>query len=818
MQTPVIDLAQTVAISVGSSRHCTNWVPKHITWQQLCERMRTPKRTPETAAEYAGMTRDQRAEIKDVGGFVGGVVEGGSRKTGSVQGRQLIALDADYGTPTLWDDWTLMVGCAALMHSTHSHTHDAPRLRLLIPLSRPVTALEYEPIARRLAEWTGIEAFDDTTYEPARLMYWPSCPKDGEYIFESCDGAWVNPDEILATYDDWHDIRQWPISSRQQRVIRKMGEKQGDPLAKPGIVGAFNRAYSITDAIVKFLPTVYSPCGGDRWTFNAGSTTGGAVTYDDDTFLFSHHDTDPTSGRLCNAFDLVRIHLFGSQDNGAPDDALVDLPSTHAMRKLCADDDAVRAELADSIRSSAEDVFDELDSLERYTDDLTEQGTAVAFVDQFGMNVRHCGAFGWMLWDGQKWLLDAEAEVYMLVMQFSDDLYGRARVAVQSAEDKAAKQRAEAELKHAIRLRTSSGQKSLLSQVAQIVHEPAPESYDADPFILNTPDGIVDLKTGVLRPHDRSARCTKITNASLCEGDAERWKSFTDHITGGDVDLAEYLQVLSGMAAIGEVYEEGLVISYGPGGNGKSTLFNGIRSVLGDYARGVNADVLVGSNGHTDQSFVMALRGSRLVIMGETEEGAHFGVAQMKRLTSKDRISARALYKDPVEFLPTHTTIMHTNHLPKLSSLDGGTKRRIAVAPFPATLPPEQVITNYESLLVRECSGVILRWIVDGAVKFYKAGCKLAKPKCVVQATERYIASQDWLAAYLEDRCEMRDGYTVGATELMIDYKAWAERQGEYVRKRNDLQSAMEARGFEKEKLRSSRWIWRGLRFREEEV
>ena len=220
MQTPVIDLAQTLSISVGTSRHCTNWIPKHTTWQQLCDRMRTPKRTPETAAEYAGMTRDQRAEIKDVGGFVGGVVEGGSRKTGSVQGRQLIALDADYGTPTLWDDWSLMVGCAAMMHSTHSHTHDAPRLRLLIPLSRPVTALEYEPIARRLAEWTGIEAFDDTTYEPARLMYWPSCPKDGEYIFESCDGAWVDPDEILATYDDWHDIRQWPISSRQQRVIR----------------------------------------------------------------------------------------------------------------------------------------------------------------------------------------------------------------------------------------------------------------------------------------------------------------------------------------------------------------------------------------------------------------------------------------------------------------------------------------------------------------------------------------------------------------------------------------------------------------------
>lgn len=818
MQSPVIDFTRTVAISVGTSRHCTNWVPKHLTWEQLCEKMKNPKRTPETAAEFAAMTRDQRAEIKDVGGFVGGVVEGGARKTGSVQGRQIIALDADFGTPELWDDWLLMVGNAALMHSTHSHTPGAPRLRLLIPLTRPVTALEYEPIARRLAEWTGIEAFDDTTYEPARLMYWPSCPKDGEYVFRSFDGAWTDPDEILATYQDWHDIRQWPLSSRQQRVIRKMGEHQGNPLEKPGVVGAFNRAYSITDAIVKFLPNVYVPCGGDRWTFAAGSTTGGAVTYDDDTFIYSHHDTDPISGRLCNAFDLVRIHLFGSQDAGVADDSLTDLPSTHAMRKLCADDENVRAELADSIRQSAKDAFDELDSLERYAEDLTEQGSAVAFVDQFGQNIRHSGAFGWMMWDGQKWQLDAEAEVSMLIMRYADEIYGQARVAIQSAEDKLAKQRAEAELKRAIRLRSCAGQRNLMTQASQIVHEPSPESYDAQPFDLNTPDGIIDLRTGTVSAHDRAAKCTKITNASLSDGgDVSRWNAFIDHVTGGDVDLAEYLQTLAGMAAIGEVYEEGLVISYGPGGNGKSTLFNALRSVLGDYSRGVNADVLVSTNGHTDQSFVMALRGARLAIMGETEEGAHFGVAQMKRLTSKDRISARALYKDPVEFAPTHTTIMHTNHLPKLNSLDGGTKRRIAVAPFPATLPPEQVITNYEALLVRECSGVILRWIVDGAVKFYKAGCKLVKPQSVIQATEAYIADQDWLAQYIEDHCELSESYSVGVKDLLIDYKAWAERQGDYVRKRADFQRAMENRGFVKEKTRETgSWIWRGLRFREE--
>lgn len=812
---PMIDLAATLTVSVGESRHSTNWIPKRISWERLVERMRTPVRTEETLAEYAAMSRDQRAQIKDVGGFVGGRVEGGSRKAGSIKERQIVCLDADFGSPDLWDAWELMVGRAALMHSTHSHTPEQPRLRILVPLSRPVSAGEYEPIARRLAALLDIEAFDDTTFEPSRLMYWPSCSLDAEYVFKALGGPWVDPDQILATYTDWHDMREWPVSSRRQKIIRKMGEKQGDPLQKPGVIGAFNRAYTITDAIQTFLPGVYLPCGNSRWTYAAGSTVGGAVTYDDDTFLYSHHDTDPVSGRLCSAFDLVRLHLYGERDGGA-DDSLADLPSQAAMKQLCAEDEHVRRELAESIRQDPSQVFDAQDGLERFTNDLTEQGSAVAFVDQYGSSIRYAGVFGWMFWSGEKWELGAQAEVYMLALQFADDLYGQARVAAQAAQDKHAQERAKAEMKRAVKLRSASGQKNLLTQVQHIVNDPHPESYDARPWDLNTPDGIIDLHTGDLRPHDPHAKCTKTTACGMQGGNAARWEAFIRHITAGDRDFARYLQTLAGMAAIGEVYEEGLVISYGPGGNGKSTFFGALRQVLGDYARGINADVLVTVGGRTDQSYVAALRGSRLAVMGETEEGARFGVAQMKRLTSRDTISARALYKDPIEFRPTHTTIMHTNHLPRLNSLDGGTKRRIAVAPFPATLAPEQVITNYENVLVEDCGPAILRWIVEGARIFYKAGCKLSKPRCVIAATESYLADEDWLQQYIDERCDTGPEKAISVTALLIDYRSWAEHQGDYARKRTDFQKAMEARGYQKEKHRDG-WYWHGLALREED-
>lgn len=782
-----------------------------MTWEQLCKKLKTPVVTDETVAEYAAMSKDQRGNIKDVGGYVGGRIEGGNRKAGSITDRQLICLDADFGDLSLWDTWDLMVGKACLMHTSHSHTPESPRLRFVIPLSRTVTAAEYEPIARRIAEWLDINSFDDTTYEASRLMYWGSCSKDAEYICRVYESEeWVDPDAVLATYEDWHDMRSWPVSSRQTKAVVKMGAVQGDPLTKPGVIGAFNRAYTITEAIEKYLPDVYVPCEDGRWTFAAGSSTGGAVTYDDDRFLYSYHDTDPCSKRLCSAYDLVRIHLYGSLDEGS-EAPIGELPSMAAMKTLCSNDEKVRKELADANRSDPEDVFDAKVELQRFNGDSTEVGIAVAFADTYGASLRYNKSFGWMFWDGTRWVLGADEEAAMLIMQYSDDMYNAARMHLQMAADKAETARAKQELMTAVKLRSATGISHLTALTRTLVNDPNTETYDADPWALNTPEGIIDLRTGEVRDHDPRAKCTKCTAVFPGSTGNATWMAFLDHITGGDQEFAEYLRTLAGMAAVGAVYEEGLIISYGSGGNGKSTFFGVLGAVMGDYARTVNADVLVPSYGRTDQSYIVALRGARLAVLGETEESATMSVAQLKRITSRDVISARALYKDPMEFSPTHTTVMHTNHLPRLGSMDGGTKRRITVAPFPATLPPERVVTDYQGVLFRECGPAVLQWIIDGAVAFYRNGCKLPKPACVLRATEKYTRDEDWLGNFLTDSCVQGPEEQVQSSVLYSAYQVWAGSNGLRPKRMRDFAAALEMAGFSKIATASGK-VWLGLR------
>lgn len=797
-----------ITLSVGESRQSTVWAPTSFSWEQLVARMENPVRTQETVAAYADMSKDQTTVIKDVGGYVGGRSVDGTRKAGAITDRQLLALDADFAHAGLWEDWQLVVGHQALVHSTHGHTRAQPRLRLLIPMTRPVSAEEYAPIGRRVAEWLGMDYFDDTTYEANRLMFWPSCPIDGEYIFEHCEGPILDPDAVLATYADWHDIQSWPRSQRaQQKAITRMGEKQGDPLTKPGMIGAFNRVYSISAAIETFLSDRYEPCGEGRYTYTGGSTVGGAVVYDNDTFLFSHHDTDPISGRLCSAYDLVRLHLFGDQDNGEPLDKC---PSTKAMMELCANDETVREELVQVIRP--EPGFEPLDGLERFVGDTSEQGLAGLFVDSYGRSLRHSDSFGWMVWNGAKWVLDASAEAMMMAMAFADQLYRQAVAALAAApKDKAVQEY----MRKVVRLRSASGIRNLLTLSATLVHEPNPELYDSYGWDLNTPSGIIDLKTGEVRDHDLRSRCTKMTSCGVQGGDDAKWEAFLDRITGGDMAFKTYLQTLAGMAAVGEVYEEGLVISHGSGSNGKSTFFGALRRVLGDYAINVNPEVLVTTSKHADQSYVVALRGARLAILAETDEGAHFSVSGMKRLTSRDMISARALYKDPIEFTPTHTTVMHTNHLPRLDSMDGGTKRRIAVAPFLTQFKRDKAITNYEAVLVSECGPAILRWIVEGAKIFHDAGCKLAIPDRVLAATGEYIEEEDWLGQYADECCVTEEGAQAYGGELYNAYQRWAEARGDYVRRGNDFARALATAGYAKKRTKSG-IVWFGLRLKTE--
>lgn len=351
-----------ITISVGASRKSTQWNPQRMSVSELYSRLQTPARGTESQAEYMRLPKAQQDDLKDVGGYVAGSLNGTRRKAGAVTGRDILTLDLD-NIPAGGTNDVLRrleaLECGYFVYSTRKHMPSAPRLRVLFPLDRTCTADEYEPCARRMAEMIGMELADPTTFEVGRLMYWPSCSIDSQYVYYCADKHMLSVAGLLATYADWHDVASWPVSPGAVAPAR-LAAKQGDPLTKKGIVGAFCRIYSIEAAMATFLPGVYVSVdtAPDRFTFAGGSTTGGAVLYDNGKFLYSHHATDPCSGKLVNSFDLVRIHRFGDQDDAAqPGTPANRLPSYTAMCELASQDKQVAGLLADERWEKASAAF-----------------------------------------------------------------------------------------------------------------------------------------------------------------------------------------------------------------------------------------------------------------------------------------------------------------------------------------------------------------------------------------------------------------------------------------------------------------------------
>ena len=397
---------KTLDVALGNSRKTKTWKNRPLKWSDLLERLKTTTRTPETMAEYKAMGKDQQSDVKDVGGFVGGYCNNGSRS--DIRFRSVLCLDADFADDELWPDWKFLYGNAAAVYSTHKHTPKKPRLRLVIPLARDVDPDEYQAIGHRIADSLGIDKFDDTSYQPQRVMYWPSTSQDGEFIFDYVDAPLLDPDTVLATYHNWRDVSSWPMSSRVADVVRKTASKQKDPLEKGGIVGAFCRAYyPIQEAIAAFVPT-YVPCDDPgRYTYTEGSTAAGIVLYDD-KFTFSHHATDPASGQLCNAWDLVRLHKFRDLDaDCAPDTAVNSRPSYKAMAQFATEDKKVRAQLVADRTAEAMTDFDELPDEQKAEDwrgllKVTEKGAVAQTIENVVLilthdpNLRGCLAFNEM--------------------------------------------------------------------------------------------------------------------------------------------------------------------------------------------------------------------------------------------------------------------------------------------------------------------------------------------------------------------------------------------------------------------------------------
>ncbi|MBM6680073.1 virulence-associated E family protein [Pseudoflavonifractor capillosus] len=352
-----------ITITVGASRRAIQWNPQTLLISELYEKLRLPARSTETMAQYLALSKGQQDDLKDVGGFVAGTLNGPRRKASAVTGRDVLTLDLD-NIPA-GDTESVCARVAALgygycIYSTRKHRPDAPRLRVLLPLDRACTADEYEPIARKVAWYidSTMALFDPTTFEPSRLMYWPSCCADGQYVYYWDDKPMLSADRLLGDYADWRDTTAWPTIPGAVSPAR-LAAKQGDPLAKHGIVGAFCRTYDVPAAMDKFLPGLYEPTViPGRYTYTGGSTTGGAVLYDNGKFLYSHHATDPCSGKLVNSFDLVRLHCFGGKDDEAqPDTPTNRLPSYTAMCELAAQDQQVSGLLLDERWRNAQAAF-----------------------------------------------------------------------------------------------------------------------------------------------------------------------------------------------------------------------------------------------------------------------------------------------------------------------------------------------------------------------------------------------------------------------------------------------------------------------------
>lgn len=369
---------RNLKIAYGNSRMDKQWKNNEISWPDFCARVKSTKRTTETVEEYRKLKKGAQDNIKDVGGFVGGHLKSGKRRKGSVLCRSMLTLDMDYGVPGIWDDITMLFSFCCCVYSTHKHTPEKPRLRLIIPLSRDISEDEYPAVARMVAKDIGIDLFDDTTYQPHRLMYWPSTSANGEFIFEEMAGELLNPDAYLSRYDDWRDVSTYPVSSRQSEAICREVKEQADPLTKEGVVGAFCRAYGIEEAIDKFLGNVYAPSAmTGRYDYIPADSSAGVQIYDN-KFAYSHHATDPACDRLLNAFDLVRIHLYGDDDEKT---------SFKAMTEFAVKDDKVKRQLAEERQVAAQADFD--DEEWQTALELDKQGRIRDTLDNLVLILRH---------------------------------------------------------------------------------------------------------------------------------------------------------------------------------------------------------------------------------------------------------------------------------------------------------------------------------------------------------------------------------------------------------------------------------------------
>ena len=332
---------------------------------------------------------------------------------------------------------------------------------------------------------------------------------------------------------------------------------------------------------------------------------------------------------------------------------------------------------------------------------------------------------------------------------------------------------------------------------------------DADEFLLNTPSATYDLRIGLPSAHEHTPAefITKQTTVDPSDDGMDIWQDALETFFCGDNELIDYVQEIAGLSAIGKVCVEGLIIAYGEGRNGKSTFWNTLSRVMGTYSGNMSADTLtVGCKRNVKPELAEA-KGKRIIIAAELEEGMRLNTSNVKQLCSTDEIYAEKKYKDPFSFVPSHTLVLYTNHLPKVGAIDAGTWRRLIVIPFNAKIEGSSDIKNYADYLFNKAGGAILKWIMTGAKRVIEKDYHIVKPAVVEAAIQKYKDNNDWLSQFLDECCEVGSGLIAKSGEVYNAYRSYCMQVGDYIRSTTDFYTALECAGFERKRNKSARLI-----------
>jgi P4 family phage/plasmid primase-like protien len=729
----------------------------------------TGRNVDEKWHEFLERFKAPKIGTKDSAGwYVAGGFKGRRRKGEDLISRTMVVIDIDHGETDTCEAVTGALrreGLAGVVHSTYSHEPllGDYKYRLIVPLAKPVDKAAYKAAAEGLISLLDIKGVDPASLKANQFMYFPAV-RD-KYAADS-----VYEVSILG----------------------------GDGFEPSG----------------SFSEVAAAP-------LHSGGAEGGAIL-------------EGTRNNHMSAFAFKVLKLKGDTEEARTafdEEALKCVPLMEAKALDAIYRAARRAHEKKTLSDPSYIPPDEYAALEfagrLMPRDFSDVGEAAVFVREYSGSIAYTEATKFLVYEGGVW-----RESQTLSRSPLHDLTGRqlkeAKKWVNETEGLLKKDlmktQALAYYKFVKAVRNSGKINGVLKEAASMLYKEA-DKLDSDPYLLNTPDGTVNVKSGETQPHNATDLITKMAAVSPGEAGRAEWEDFLKTITCGDAALEKDLQTVAGMGCIGKVLSEQLIIAEGGGKNGKSTLFNALSKVLGSYAGAISAAGFTTRGGQGAFWEKAELRGKRFVVAPELEEGARLDTATVKALCSTDPITAARKHCHPFVFNPSHTIVLYTNHLPRVSGLDEGTWRRLAVIPFRAVIGDGKQVQNYADVLVGRSGGAILSWALEGARLYLEAGGKIKFSEATTEATKAFRGTNDWRALFIAECLMVDEGYIKKekpegeahreqAGRVFDAYRQFAQGEGFYALPQKDFNAALGAAGFKHGRKKDGRFWW-GLKLNE---